>query len=115
VCWRYVYKSTHCSAKWKFCPVIMIDEVHEHILVAFVWLVDTEHTINTNVSESSKANYGNMYYEYSLVNINRRMLKCLYYRAISVASPVLTQYDVADMFENINRHIFFSSSCFSGI
>lgn len=67
----------------------MIDEVHEHILLAFVWLVDMGHTININVSESSKANYDNMYYEYSLVNINGQMLTCLYYRVIIVASPVL--------------------------
>lgn len=58
----------------------MIDEVHKHILLAFVWFVDMEHTINANVSESSKANYDNMYYEYSLVNINSKMLKFLHYR-----------------------------------
>lgn len=67
----------------------MIDEVHEHVLLAFVWLVDMEHAINTNVSESSKANY-DMYYEYSLVNINSKMLNFLYYRVITVVSPVLT-------------------------
>jgi hypothetical protein len=68
----------------------MIDEVHEHILLAFVWLVDMEHTINTNVSGISKTNYDNMYYEYSLVNISSKMLNCLYYRVITVVSPVLT-------------------------
>jgi hypothetical protein len=84
----------------------MIDEVHEHILLAFVWLVDMEHTINTNVSGSSKANYDSMYYEYNLVTINSKMLNCLYYRVITVVSPVLKWRDVSYMFENMNVHFY---------